>query len=450
MKSVFVLLMLIVIFGGICSVHLALAQTSTSLHQNSDGSMPASEEAPDRFWMGWSSPVDVSQSPTNQALWPALGVTAGGQMIYLAWSDGRDGVSNIHYTNSGDGGASWTPAQRVWWTDLKSWRPTLVVTGTTRYLAWADQASSGLEHTVYQMALGAGSVTFVPNEHPMLASAPRLALGAGGELHLVLPGGLGNNPDVLYSRRSIGATTWPTATVVFTHTATGSFEPSLVVSPDGETIHLVWEERDFTKSAIYYMRGQRSGAETVWQSPTVLSPGINKSVLPVIGLAESDTGYVLHVIWGETQNQDGYKDRYVRYSRSDDEGASWSDPIRIDPEAVRTNENTPSKVAHDLAITPSGTVCVSWHGFRSGVAVEAEEVYLTCSTDQGTGWETAVNVSRSPNLISIRPVLDVGDNGILHLVWQEQAYEDADPLGEYQIYYVHSLPHSVMLPMVRR
>jgi hypothetical protein len=82
------------------------------------------------------------------------------------------------------------------------------------------------------------------------------------------------------------------------------------------------------------------------------------------------------------------------------------------------------------------------------VGVEAEEVYVSCSTDQGASWGTPVNVSRSPDVISIRPVLAIGDDGILQLVWQELA--GADPKVNYQIYYAHSLPYTVLFPLVRR
>jgi hypothetical protein len=99
-----------------------------------------------------------------------------------------------------------------------------------------------------------------------------------------------------------------------------------------------------------------------------------------------------------------------------------------------------------LALTPLGNPCIAWHGFRPDVVVEAEEIYLSCSTDRGDTWGAAANVSHSPDVISIRPVLAIGEDGILNMAWQELS--GSDPLSEYQIHYARSLPYGVMMPLV--
>lgn len=454
MRSIIVLLVLIIIVGGLFLTQPAAARTPT---WPSDSLTAGDALENSSSWMGWSVPLNVSRCPTNQATYATLGVADGGQTIHLAWTDGRASSKDIHYAASTDGGRHWEDPQPVVTTTADSWRPSMVVSGTTPIFAWAE-ATSPLDRETDQMALGASLPTIVPNDYSVLAYAPRLAWGSGGELHLALQGGLETQPDILYSRRAAGATAWPTATVLFTHTASGSYNPAIAVSADGQTVHLVWQENfSGNQSEIYYLRGQRSGEEILWGTPLSLSEGITRSVRPAIalwaepavgGLAESlaEPAETVYVAWGEQES--GFEKQYVRYSRSDDGGAHWSTPGRVDLEPVSANNVSPTDIAPALAVSPSGALCVAWHGFRPDAVVEAEEIYLTCSNNRGVSWGTSVNVSRSPETISIRPVLAIGGDGVLNMAWQELA--GSDPTSDYQIYYAHSLPYTVMLPLVRR
>ena len=96
----------------------------------------------------------------------------------------------------------------------------------------------------------------------------------------------------------------------------------------------------------------------------------------------------------------------------------------------------------------SGAVCVAWDGYRHGAPHDAEEIFLSCSRDQGATWGAPLNVSSSPSVMSTRPALAIGDDGILHMAWQELA--GSNPEDEYEIYYAHSLPKALLLPIIRK
>ena len=214
-----------------------------------------------------------------------------------------------------------------------------------------------------------------------------------------------------------------------------------------QVVHLVWQENELSESAIYYLQGHHSGGEIAWQSPISLTLGITRAVRPAISLGtNSETNPAVHVVWGDKSG--GFQEQYVGYVRSDDGGASWGTPIHVSTEPVRANNVAPTDVAPAISVTPSGAVCVAWHGFFPDVIIEAEEIYVSCSTDGGGNWVAPANVSRSPTIISIRPELAVGGDGILHLAWQELA--GADPVRDYQIYYVHNMPYLSLLPIIER
>lgn len=442
MKFVRVLLVCILIAGAINLAQPASARVSAPSHPGpsvmADGSMSESEG----FWLHWTTPVEISGS--DKATWPTVG-TVDGQTLYAAWSDGRSTPRDIYYARSTDGGENWGSAQPVVGTANDSLRPSAVMSGSTLWLAWADN-TVGLEHEIYGLALGSGSPTLVPNGHKITA-VPQLALGLGGELHMVLHGGTSTNPDILYTRRAAGATAWPATTVVFANTDNGSWNPSLAVSADGQVAHLVWEQvlrgiGGSKESEIRYMRGQRSGQDMTWGTPITLSVGITTSVRPAIAVG---TGSTVHVVWSERM-LDGVN--HIRYSRSTNGGVGWSmPPIRLNPDPVNANQLSPTEIDPAVAVTPSGAVCAAWHGFLPGG--QDEDVYLTCSTDGGQSWERSpINVSRNPDTLSIRPALAVGSDGLLHLAWQEHV--GGDILEDYRVLYVHSIPYAVHLPIVLR
>jgi len=401
----------------------------------------------DDFWLGWTLPVNVSQSPKTQpqAMWPTLGVSGDGQVVYLAWSDDRGGSKDIYYAASVDNGFHWGVAQPVATTALDSLRSSLIVSDTTALIAWADEQADK-NYVTYQTQLGVDAPLAVPNARAYLASTPRLAWGADGELHLTLPGGLSNQTDILYSHRSEDAVDWPAMTVIFTHTAMWSREPTLAISPDGQTLHLVWQETfNTTHNEIYYKRASWDGAHVTWELHKSLSQGITNSVRPDIAVGAE----AIYAVWAEPSSTGVEKPpQYVRFSRSEDGGHTWSTPTRVFSEPVFDNDNVPSEVRPVVAVTPSGAVCAAWHGFRAAQADQNEEIFLSCSTDRGEHWSTPVNVSRTPNVISIQPALVAGSDGILHMAWQELAGNDVK--SNYEIFYARSLPYQVMLPLVAR
>jgi hypothetical protein len=393
-------------------------------------------------WLTWTEPVNVSRSPKTDPLadWPTLGVGAGGQVVYLAWSDDRGTSSNIYYAASANRGLSWATPQSVKVTNRDSLRPNIIVLDSNPYVAWADETADTLHHKTYEKALGAGALAAVPNDQDVLALAPRLGRAPEGGLHMVLHGGDNNQTDILYSHRDAGTTTWAATSLVYPHEAVGSSDPALAVSPNGSVLHVVWQEKfSTTESKILYRRGQLGKNGVTWGSRQSLSNGIPLSVRPAIALANG----MVHVVWGEVA-ADG---QYVRYRYGDGQG-NWSpSKVRVDREPVHLNSLLPTELSPSVVVAPSGGVCVAWNGYRIK-ANQAEEIYVSCTTDLGVVWSAPVNVSRSPEAPSVRPVLAVGSDGVLHAAWRERV--GSGGVNNCEIYYARSFPFSVMLPLINR
>jgi hypothetical protein len=428
---------------GILLILLAVALTpKTNGAHASPQQTRATATEEDTFWLNWTKGIDLSQSPSDQASWPAWDITADGQTIYIAWSDARDGAQNVYYTRTEDGGNTWNSALPVWQSGQSSVRPTMALWAGQPHIAWAEgKANQPLYHDTYYIKIGAAGPTIVPNSSTYLATVPRMVVDSAGKLHLALQGGGNSQPtDTLYTGKNAWASSWPAAATVAEHQATGTLNPAIAVSAS-DVLHLAWQESRDEKSDIVYVSRPVGGV--AWSSPITLSTGITASVRPALA---AGPGNRVYVAWGEKAPD--VENQYVRFTRSDNGGASWSKHKRILSYPVSANSVAPTDLAPAIAVTPSGTVCVAWHGFEPSATYEAEEIYVTCSNDGGNTWGQRINISNSPATISIRPILAAGGDGLLHIAWQEST--GGDPRFNYQIYYAHTIPCVIHLPLIRR
>lgn len=126
--------------------------------------------------------------------------------------------------------------------------------------------------------------------------------------------------------------------------------------------------------------------------------------------------------------------------RSEDDGASWSAPIRVQqvPEPVAADgENRPK-----LAFGKKGEIYVTWTSPTS--AQYTGDIRFARSVDRGRTWSTPVVVHRDRQLISHRfETLQVDRDGRVWVAWldkrdAERARAEGDHYAGAAIYYAHS------------
>jgi hypothetical protein len=398
-------------------------------------------------WPG-TTPEDLSQSPLNRAWQPSIAAGDTGTVV-VAWSDERtENVRDIYAVDSSDNGRTWSDVHWIAASGDNLLLPGTAVVGDRCFISWSKQ--TGYIFNVYERELGTGVTRQVPGSLGHWSPWPRLEQD-GDKLHIVFHGG-GYAPDILYATRFLTSSQWLTATTLYTHTgAIGSFYPALAIEPGGDTLHVVWEERARNlERSILYMEGDASGPTVSWSPPVTLSTGITLSVWPSV---VADSGGEVYVVWGEQVNTGDVEDRehyYVRFIHRES-GGTWSQPERIDSEPVEVNQSVPTAVTLSMALLEDDghvRVCVAWHGFREGDV--AEEVLLSCSTDQGQTWSACSNMSRTSGAeaTSIWPAIAFDGAGELHGVWQERAGTFIK--SDYQIYHTRHLDHRTYLPLVLR
>jgi hypothetical protein len=411
------------------------------------GSAIAEVTASDPDWAG-SPPENVSHSSLDRARQPDIDVDSSGETV-IVWSDetmlnGRD----IYYAKAT--GDSWSTPQVVSDTVESSLFPYALAVDDRHFVAWVD-GESPQDRELLEAEIGAGGTRAIPS--PAAAELLQPCLAASTDrLHVVFGASNVGVPDLYHSSRPLAGGAWAQAQLI--HASPVFFEsadPALAADPDGNKLHLVWENKGSESSSIMYMSGTVSGSAVSWSPAITLSTGITFSIRPDIAVTANGD---IHVTWGETIAED-YNEQYVRHIRYDADSDTWDgSAVRIDPNPVRVNEDSPTYIGPAVAVwedSDETQVCIAWHGFRDGDP-GAEEILLRCSSDGGSTWPSATeNVSRSTTQagweVSIRPLLAFDTGGTLHIVWQERAGSDLKT--NYEVYYSAS-SHRIFLPLVLR
>jgi len=281
---------------------------------------------------------------------------------------------------------------------------------------------------------------------------PRWRVGNDG-LHMTFAAALtstmAGRGDLYYLYRPFTATTWA-STVVVTRdqvvpgAAGGVFYPDIAMG--NGVLHLVWEQKSEIGGrisyTIYYISATLEAGGQVWAAPVSLSLPETNGQRPATAL---DGDGRVHVVW---TNYITDTEQYVQYRRLDASG--WS-PVRVlSEEPLRVNKIRPTVVWPAVA-AGGNQVCVAWHGFYPDALYEAEEIYLRCSRDGGDTWGTMMNVSRSPDRLSLMPAVAIGADGAVHIAWEE-FQGGGNYFYNYDALYAAGPPevYPVFLPLVLR
>ena len=191
-----------------------------------------------------------------------------------------------------------------------------------------------------------------------------------------------------------------------------SGNPAAVIDHVGE-ICVAWKDGNPENGDIYFSRSTDQGAS--WSYPLNISDTPDDSDQPALAVS----GGRIYVVWEEAAA--GNRDIY--FSRSSDSGASWSSALNV-------SHDSGSSTYPALAVDSGGAIQAAWQTHSPG----NDEIYFCRSTDWGATWSAAVNVSHNPGL-SWRPVLAVDGGGRIYGVWQ-----DSTP-GNWEIYFSRSGDH---------
>ena len=227
--------------------------------------------------------------------------------------------------------------------------------------------------------------------------SPRVALDSGGNVNLVYGDTSDNVRRVRFLRSTDEGETFSDP-VTISGASGGGFEPEIAMT-GGDAINVAWEDTASGTSVILYSRSTDNGA--TFSDPLQISTGSGSAT--EADIAADKTGQ-LSVVW--VQEVGGEKHAF--YSRSTDNGKTFSSPMQI------THINGES-ISKPVVLAYKSTVYVAFQDEANGDL----QVYLTTSDDLGATFTSTAQVSHSDNNCGRghSAAMTVDSTGTLHIVW---------------------------------
>ena len=200
----------------------------------------------------------------------------------------------------------------------------------------------------------------------------------------------------------------PPPVVVSAATANGA-TPMFAVADDGTRL-LSWVAAvDGGTDGVLHLRSE--GPRGVITSSLVDPLGgiePHGEAPPVVASGGAGVVYALYTVGKEGEGR--FPKSALRFARSDDAGATWSEPV-----SVNEGEAFGSHNFHSLLAGPDGRVYAAWLSNVRG----ASAVWLRASTDGGRTWDTGRAIHEAPTCPCCRTALALDGDGTLYAAWRK-------------------------------
>jgi hypothetical protein len=240
---------------------------------------------------------------------PAIAISPSGN-LHVVWYDGTGGNNEIYYKKSTNGGAKWSASQRLTWTSGYSEYPAVLVDSSGNvHVVW--QAHIPVNSEIYYKRSTDGGATWTPSQrltwNSYYSGSPAIAVDSSGNLHVVWYDSATTNFEIHYRKSTDGGTTW-TPSQRLTWTPGYSENPAIAVDSSGN-LHVVWDDDTPGNYEIYYKRSTDGGA--TWTPSQRLTNTSGVSWYPAIGVRFTGE---LCVLWQDLlpDNWEIYYERFIK------------------------------------------------------------------------------------------------------------------------------------------
>ena len=363
----------------------------------------------------FSTPKNVSNN-ADYSFTPQIAVDAAGN-IYMAWEDDTNANSNILFSRSTDGGATFLPAPAAKQVSNSlgcSFSPVMAVDAAAHInIVWEDSSDCSFRTSnIFFSRSTDGGMTFsAPTNlsatmNTALYSVPQIAVDTTGNINVLWESDTGNLAIWFSSSRDGGAT-FSSPKMVSTNPG-GSLNAQIAVDKNGN-INVVWEDDIAGHSDISFSRSTDNGLN--FSPPMNLSNPLGNCIAnsntPRIGL---DIAANINVVW--SNDCGGNFDIFL--SRSADNGASFSSPKNL--------SGTPGSSGNpQLFVDAAGNINVVWE--ESSPA----DIFFVRSGDAGATFSSAQNLSHNSGP-STNAWLTVDAGANINVAWEDTTPGNRDIL----------------------
>ncbi len=182
-----------------------------------------------------------------------------------------------------------------------------------------------------------------------------------------------------------------------------------------------------TNGAVHNVLFSTLESNQSWTKPIDVSNNASNCSHPNIAI---EPGGTIDLIWTGTNVGTGVEDIFL--ARSVDGGKHWTEPKNI--------SRTGAAMDSDLAVGPDNSIHIVWQSKASGT--NSSNIFYTCSTNGGTTWSKAENVSNTPKR-AMQPAIAVDDSGLANVCWLDSRSGEQRP----DVFYIRRLGGSWTTPL---
>ncbi len=304
----------------------------------------------------------------------------GNEDLHVVWSDDRTNYYGIHYSKSTDQGLSWSSSRRidsgVFGANARLPSMTIDRTGGAFndrvYVVWQESSTAGGVHIFATFSVNSGSTWAAPTRidtavQDVRCLEPDVVVDSSGNVYVAWFDDRDASYNHIFISKSVdGGLSFDSEVQVSDQDAMNSF-PSLTTV--GDVVFVSWKQ-DLSGLVTLWIAGSYDYGST-WAPRIVFAGPLNSvSRYPHV---TTDMNGILHAVW---DYQSPMGEREISYSNSNDDGLTWSTPVRVDDYLSSSSYTAPAIVSG-----PRG-LYVAWSDNRAG----DQDIFSSYSEDGGITW----------------------------------------------------------------
>ena len=393
--------------------------------------------------------IRIDQSPMN-TWYPSIAADDLG-VLHAVWENNVTADPSISYSSSTDSGLTWSPEVEI---DFQSpghkHRKPKIAIDTTSPL------HKGSIYVVYEAIIGGdwhiqisyshdrgGTWLFTRVDHgdvTIRSQQPSVGVTGDGTVYVAWKDGRNPVYQIYVSSSHDGGLTWTSDTRV---SVTDEWNVSPSVATSGLTdVYVVWQEYyDVYFTAIWCAH---SSDGVNWYATHVIDSQTFRIVRENPDVGVEPSGGVI-VAWAFREQDNDWR---VEFSRSDDSGASWTDPVRVDHGGPHVTAQDAPRIS-----VGAGNIYIVWSCERQSDF----GVYFTYSSDGGRSWNGGGELSLDAIVDDTLGNGDPNDDDTrqqypaiaaygheVYVVWQ-----DKRSIANWHVYFAKTLISSLQITEIR-
>ena len=319
-------------------------------------------------------PKNISNN-SGHSYSPIIATDSNGN-LNVTWHDRTPGAPEIFYKRSEDSGSTWTQHKNISNNSGSSYTSDNAICDSGNiHVVWYDNTPGNYE-ILYRRSEDNGNTwsqkTNISNSAG-LSYVPAIATDSAGNIHVVWYDTTYGDWEILYTKSEDNGSTWTQPTNLSDNTG-HSYHPDIATDSAGN-INVVWEDTTPTNRQILFTRSEDGGS--TWIQPKNVSNTSDSSENPAIS---TDSAGNIFVIWHD--KTPGNFD--ILFSRSTDSGSTWIQPKNV-------SNNTGNSYSPVLSTDSAGNINVVWFDTSPG----NRDILYSRSINNGGSWTQPLNIANT-------------------------------------------------------